>query len=166
MRKGNAGSRSIAKVKLLRERSRKLIVFLHDMLANFCQTLEQEGLDACIHDCNLLCGHPNFPKNPRKIRERAAKKCNGPSPPIPLQSLHAQGHTFVAKTQCFLSFLFLSSSSPSPLFFPFPIYIRFLLFRWADEVLGSAALLISSCNGCLGYKSCNKPDKSCNKSSK
>ena len=34
------------------------------------------------------------------------------------------------------------------------------------HILGGAALLITSCNGCLSYKSCNKPDKSCNKSSK
>ena len=33
-------------------------------------------------------------------------------------------------------------------------------------MLGSAALLITSCNGCLSYKPCNKPDKSCNNSSK
>ena len=63
LRNGNAGSRKIAKVKLLRERSRKLILVL-DMLAYVCETLQQEGLDACIYDCNVLCGHPNFPKNP------------------------------------------------------------------------------------------------------
>ena len=92
-----------AKVKLLRERSRKLMLwfcfFLHDT-----RTLA----DDCIR-FQLTAKEPQKSQDSRKGRER----CNGPSPPVSLQSLHASSHIFLVKT------------CPSPLFFiffPFPLF--------------------------------------------
>ena len=73
----------------------------------------------------------------RKIRERSAK---GSRKNAMVQVHRSRCKVSMLKATLLwqkpnVSFLFffLSSSSPSPLFFPFPIYIRFLL-RWADEV--------------------------------
>jgi hypothetical protein len=80
-----------------------------------------------VHGCKtfrkLADGHPNFRKEPRKSRERFAKrprKMQWASPPVPLQSLHASGDNL-----SFSSLLSISS-----LLFSLP----FLLLRWADEV--------------------------------
>ena len=124
LRKGNAGPRKIAKVKLLRERSGKLMLC-------FCFSSWHVGLCLWIfgtrgYTCWWLYiivtyrkfpgGHPNFPKEPRKIR-RKIERCTGPSPPVTLQSHHAYGHIFMVKTSPspLLSIpLFCFSSFPPP----------------------------------------------------
>ena len=123
-------SPKIAKVKLLRERSRKLIsVFFFmtfwTLFVKFWNKREHTLMP--VYDCNFPCGNPNFPKNPRKHRKRSAK---GPrkmqwskSTSPPSKSLCLRPH-FCGENPMFPFFFF-------PVLF---LYIPFLLLRWADEV--------------------------------
>ena len=94
-------SRKVAKAHVM-------ILFFSSRGAGLClRIFGQEGTlaDDCIR-FQLTAKEPQKSQDSRKGRER----CNGPSPLVSLQSLHASSHIFLVKT------------CPSPLLFPFPLF--------------------------------------------
>jgi hypothetical protein len=101
-----------------------ILFFLHDMLAYVCESLDKKEHSLMIVYRKLAGGHPNFPKEPRKIRERAAKDANDQVNQSPCKVSMLLATFFWRKPVLLLSsFHFLSSFS-----------LPFLLLRWADEV--------------------------------
>ena len=111
-RESKIASRKVSKAHVM------ILFFLHDMLAYVCESLDKKEHPLMIVYRKLAGGHPNFPKEPRKIRERAAKDAKHQVDQSPCKVSMLLATFFLVS-----SFHFLSSFS-----------LPFLLLRWADEV--------------------------------